>query len=436
MKGNRDAGLGVGIRGPRANPRDLPVSSRRAALETFRQTVVSEGAGLLLLTGEPGAGKTWLWRRLVRDLPTTWRWVCVELSEALDALEFLRMIGDGLGIAVPDQLGAARLAVASALADESTDGRSWLLIVENAHHASDAARDEIGALVHAMEASGGFAALVLAGPTELARQLSARRSAGLAARLGAHVHLLPLDLDEARELVECQGGAAPSDQAILEEIHRDAGGNPRRLLQLLRRRARPSLPPAARNEPATPATSPEPVSGQKPATEDGALEHDRRAIPPVPREALATPLVPSRPPLRVEDGLIEVGWEGSLEGESMAGTSDATSIAGLEVDTPEPVASPLPPIVDEGDLPSEEMIEDHYAALQAWTEWARNRGRATDTTAAGAPGESIPHVPAAAGPDHPRRAPAEPLPSAVLRAESQHEHAPYSQLFSRLRQAR
>src|SRR5690606_14666853 len=73
------------------------------------------------------------------------------------------------------------------------------------------------------------------------------------------------------------------------------------------------------------------------------------------------PLIPSRPPLREEEGMIEVGWSGSLEAEIRLSETleDPASREGFAQ------TAPL----------GEETVEDHYAALQAWTEWARNRGR-------------------------------------------------------------
>jgi hypothetical protein len=339
------------------------------------------------------------------------------------------------------------VALGSALSDESTDGRSWLLVVENAQHASHEVWTEIRAFVHAMEASAGFSGLVLVGPTELARQLSARRLIALAARLATHVHLLPLDLDETRELVQCEAEAVAASLQLLEELHRDTGGNPRRLLQLLRKGPRTLSSPAILRESTTLVDLPEPMSQRAVATPNVVTEPVQRAIPAaacegpassrgsesssdLPVELGAGPLVPSRPPLRVEEGLIEVGWEGCLEAESAA----AASTAGAG--TIETVASPLPPVPDEAELPSEEMIEDHYAALQAWTEWARNRGRAPEVMAAGVRSDRVQPVEAAVNLAGQREAPAEPHPSALIRAEPQHEHAPYSQLFSRLRQAR
>src|SRR5271165_5373204 len=174
MRGFRNAGLNDQTCGPGVKSRDLPVSSRRDALERLRKSIGLDETEMALLTGEPGTGKTWLWRRLVQELPTNWRWLSVDMSEALDALEFLRLIGHGLGINAADRLGAARLDLARALQDDSSDGRSWLLVVENAQSTPPQVWNEIQSIVHAMEVSQGFGALILVGPTGLARQFAAR----------------------------------------------------------------------------------------------------------------------------------------------------------------------------------------------------------------------------------------------------------------------
>ena len=119
-------------------PGTYPVSSRRTALETLRKAVSLEPAGPILLTGEPGTGKTWLCQRLVDELAGRWGFVSVEMSEALDPLDFLRLIGEGLGIETGERLGGARVALARALEDDLSDGRSWMLVLENAQNATAA----------------------------------------------------------------------------------------------------------------------------------------------------------------------------------------------------------------------------------------------------------------------------------------------------------
>jgi general secretion pathway protein A len=412
-------------------------------MSTLRAVVAAEGTMSVLVTGEPGTGKTWLWRRLMKELPASWRSVSIDMSEAFDPLEFLRLIGHGLGIAVDGGIGTARLSVASALMDEWADSRSWLLVIENAQDTPQQVWSEIQALTHGIDASSAFAAIILVGPTELARRLAMRPLTSLAARLAAHVHLLPLDFDEARELIMGKDQAVTADLNVLEELHRDAGGNPRRVLQLARRLfGTQSTPPLARqsagighasNATAQPAITQEPAVGG--LDSEGGSRTDRENISDSDRsdpleETVAEPaegaLVPSRPPLRVEEGLVEVGWSGSFEAES----------AVLPTGMNGPLPSSLPPPSAEGELAGEEIIEDHYAALQAWTEWARNRGRAPEPPADMIRPDRVSLA------DDGSRLEAETKPAANarlpggLRAEPQHEHAPYSQLFSRLRQSR
>jgi type II secretory pathway predicted ATPase ExeA len=441
MERNRAAGLSGKMHGSRAGFQDLAAFSRRAALETIQGAVRTNGSGPVLLTGEPGAGKTWLWQRMVQDLPAPWHWVCVDVSPALDAVEFLRLIGHGLGIAVPDRLGAARVSLAGALLDEAHDGRSWLLVVENAQNASDEVWNEIRALANLMDRREGCAALLIVGLTEVVRQLSSRRLNSLAARMWAHVHLLPLELEETLELTQGLSDSSSFDPTVLEKLHRDARGNPRRLIQLLHERSaalksNPTLKKAS--DPVRRLPDSEPprdvaIAPHLPGLDHDALSTDgtpeavnqKMSDPSVAMESgpTASPLVPTRPPLRVEEGLIEVGWSGSLEAEAAASSPDATSPA------------ILPPLA-QGELPSEEMIEDHYAALQAWTEWAQSRGRMSEaglTTAEpsqpwtqGLKTESRDGWPESVGSSFPTE----------IRVEPQHEHAPYSQLFSRLRQSK
>jgi type II secretory pathway predicted ATPase ExeA len=456
MQGCRNAGLNDEIRGPGMNSRDLPVSSRRDALDRLRKIIGSDQRVMALLTGEPGSGKSWLWRRLVRELPANWRWLSVDMSTALDALEFVRLIAYGLGIETSDRLGAARLDLARALRDDSSDGRSWLLVVENAQNTPTQVWNEIQATVHSMEATEGFAAVILVGPTRLAHLLASRSLSSLATRIGTQVHLLPLDLDESFELAQDRGGFGNLDRAVLEELHRDSRGNPRLLLQLLRTRSRATDLTTIQSQPATLRVLPEPLvqpvfarsnAIAEPAREEVSAtngEHEVRlegsAATTGELGLSAPPLVPIRPPLRIEEGLIEVGWGGNLEAEAVVSANE--SVAPL-VPVPRAASqgeSPGDERIEEheGELPSEEMIEDHYAALQAWTEWAKNRGRATSPSAP-ATSEQVDRVQASKATMvrvEDERVTVDEFPEHGLRAESQHEHAPYSQLFSRLRQSR
>jgi general secretion pathway protein A len=110
-------------------------------------------------------------------------------------------------------------------------------------------------------------------------------------------------------------------------------------------------------------------------------------------------LLPAKPPLRVEEGLIEVGWDSANE------ENEATTTAFEE----EP---------DE-----HQPIDDHYAALQAWDEWARNQGRGASRRDPDVEGE----------PSHDDYPEIESGAPEGRWADVGQSFGPYSQLFSRVR---
>lgn len=413
----------------------MAVDSRRRALDRLRAAFRAGLAGPVLITGEPGVGKSWLAGRFAEGLPAGWRSAEVEIASALDGLELLRLAADPLGLELADRLGVARLRLGAGLRDELADGRSWLLILDEVQRASAGAWEEIQALSNQLGRPGGFAAMILLGETALARELSMDRRRGWAGRLGLHIHLPPLDLDEARALLRPEGGLG---EAELEAIHRDARGNPRAMLRIAA--ARGLTPGRVVAEPLDPdrrvgaswrfRTLPAATEGRPDAEAAPPAGRDL----PAPADDLPAPaddlparrhpsLIPARPPIRFEEGLVEVGWEGDLEAEPTT--------------RPEPTpieAEALTPA--EGDR-DEELVEDRYAALQAWAEWSRNRERSApaavdppaDDPAPGDVDEIEPH------PAEPASAHVASGPLAVpsVRAEPPQDFAPYGPLFGRLR---
>jgi general secretion pathway protein A len=139
-------------------------------------------------------------------------------------------------------------------------------------------------------------------------------------------------------------------------------------------------------------------------------------------------LIPVKPPIRIEEGLVEVGWEGDLAAEYIG---------------PEQPFSPSPESAAAATATSiqETVVEDHYAALQAWTEQSTNRqrtrteaGARTDQFRSAAVEPAELRAPSIA--DEPDDSELQDAPTlAKIRTEGQHDFAPYSQLFTRLRQS-
>ena len=236
-----------------------------------------------------------------------------------------------------------------------------------------------------------------------------------------------------------------SDQSdrVLEELHRDARGNPRKLLDLACHSSASPWPTAAiGSDRAAQANETSPVQRTADRSSAKDLGERDRAPSPEPKPAIRSatgfvtnaPTDPpilgsSKPPLRIEEGLVEVGWDGDLETEA-----SETEYSTAEAERPS---------ADDTSL-NEELIEDRYAALQAWTEWTKIQEKAINR--GGAAEGFTPRV--ATEPQTARTqtvstdadsSPHEPMPASAttgVRAETQHEFAPYSQLFSRLRQSK
>jgi type II secretory pathway predicted ATPase ExeA len=420
----------------RSPAEEFALPSRGEAIVALRPVLEAQ-AGPVLVTGEAGVGKTWLWRRLQAEMPLSWRWVVVDVPPAIDATALYPLIGHGLGLPARRVVWGDRLVLADFLLEATADGIRWALVLDEAHNGSVALLEEIRILANRLGRPDGLSALILVGQTALARRLATRPLNALAARLAANVHLRGLDLDEARALLKCHLPALDWDDRTLERCHRDATGNPRKLLRIA---SGESITPTRRlgERARVESHQPRPLRSEPPqvASNDPAPlgdTWDRPVIGPI------------KPPLRVGDGMIEVGWE--PDHEPVPGTVPA-----LE---PNGASAPVPVLATAGDMRSEfltgsatesgsgpeietvETIDDHYAALQAWNELARNRARgevAGPLESADVSSRLDRDV--ETGVDSDGEAARGTTTPAGVWIEGHQGFAPYGQLFSRLRQIR
>jgi general secretion pathway protein A len=419
------------------------VRSRRQALDRLLATVESGATGSVLITGEPGAGKTWLSRQLASELPSRWRVARVDLTRTMVATDFLELVGQALELSSTGRLGSVRAELHATLHDEALDGRRWLLVIDEAHRGLPAIWDEIQVFLNYLGRPGGVAALLVVGDTELARAVASRRLSGFASSLSAHIHLMPLDLDEARELLAVSSGYRHEAQQIVEEIHRDARGNPSALLRLAQR-WRDRLPrrldfaaTSERRQEVPPNSGSQSSFAAEPYAAAGAEELEIGQ--PMPANGIAPALaanvgieapslIPTKPPIRLEEGLVEVGWDGDLEAEV---ASHSALSAGIST-----------AVLPDDSAFNEELVEDRYASLQAWNEWTKTQQDLASTATTTDGSLVTPSAEPSSGSD---RQKTDKSPGSLehatagtsgIRAESQHEFAPYSQLFNRLRQSK
>ena len=374
-------------------------SSRRVALDLVRSAL---GAGPVLITGDAGIGKTWLWQRVAAGSTDPRSWVDVDLSPADDPASFLRAVGHSLGLE-PTGHRWGRTDLRDALAERAADGERRVLVVEEAHNLSAAVAEEIRVLSNRLGRPDGFAGLVLVGQTSLAFRMSNRPLAALEARLAARIHLTAIDADEAREIMARHQPDPRRTVDSVEQAHRDAAGNPRRLLRSMARLDTPAprLATVSATEAPTRSVSAPPLPVAPPPAAPAPTPAPVAVVSPTPLTG------PDRPPLHVEDGLIEVGWSA----DEAASTDDADDKA--------PAAGPR-----------EEAVHDHYAALQAWREWTDNQNRRELA--------ELGMRPAPNGPVGDEDEETDPDPDALtphVRIDEKREFAPFGQLFSKMTRA-
>jgi general secretion pathway protein A len=296
------------------------------------------------------------------------------------------------------------------------------LVVEEAHNLSFDLWEEVRVLANRLGRPGGFTSMILVGQTTLAQRIATRPFAAIEARLSARVHLGPIGVDEAGQLLGQTRAGHVWTVEELESLHRDASGNPGRLLRLAGagiesadRLLDPTpKPPAIDRHHVGIATgaelAPSPPSPSPHSTSQTAQ------VSPSTRPAPLTG--PAKPPILVEENVIEVGWaaEETTEPDARVGSN-------ARIDGPKDAIGG-----------NEEAVQDHYAALQAWREWAENQARQvassaeTDSDELDEELEDDTTDPVSTSPPRSDRP--------TVRAEGEQKFAPFGHLFTRMAQAR
>ncbi|MGH7966402.1 MAG: ExeA family protein, partial [Candidatus Binatia bacterium] len=195
---------------------------------------VSEGSGVVVITGEIGTGKTTLLRALIRNLDAQ-TIVAYVFNPALSALELLQTLNADLGLPststskkeLIDELNRFLLA-------QRTAGQRVVAIIDEAQNLEPAVLEQLRLLSNLETEREKLLQIILAGQPELGTMLARPDLAQLNQRVTIRWHLRPLKANETAAYVRHRlrvttGGREPVHftSHALRFIHRFSRGVPR-----------------------------------------------------------------------------------------------------------------------------------------------------------------------------------------------------------------
>jgi type II secretory pathway predicted ATPase ExeA len=214
-----------------------PATPHEAALAPLVRAL-GEDEGLLLLTGEPGIGKTILGQVLLERLEGNPASVYLTNSHFADRASLLQAILFDIGL--PYEEGSEqvlRLRLTDQLLKNCAAGTRNIVVIDEAHHLSTDLLEELRLLGN-LEAGGAkaFQAVCLA-QAHIVETLKKPSLAAWKQRMAVHVHLGALSVEEAIDYLlhhlRLAGGKPEKiiDESGLDVLARGAMGLPRLLNQ-------------------------------------------------------------------------------------------------------------------------------------------------------------------------------------------------------------
>jgi general secretion pathway protein A len=215
------------------DPEFLFASKQHARAKAYMESTIWLADGFVVITGEIGAGKTTLIESFLADLPDDV--VLAHVSQTqLSPTEFLQAVLVEFGFREFHERKVELLATLKEfMIDQYAQGKTLLLIVDEAQNLSHKVLEEIRLLSGIESQKEKPLRIILAGQPELADKLDSLRLEQLRQRVRLRFHLTTLTKRETAEYIQHRldvagaNGRRIFDKDAIDLVYRYAGGVPR-----------------------------------------------------------------------------------------------------------------------------------------------------------------------------------------------------------------
>jgi type II secretory pathway predicted ATPase ExeA len=201
--------------------------SKKALVEELADAV--EARESVVLTGEPGAGKTCVLRALRHTLPAERFRLTYCHNATLGRRDFYRQLCVALGLAPSATAAAVFYAVSQRVQDLSQENLFPVFLLDEAHLLHQDTLDHLHILLNYEWDSKALLSLVLVGLGDLEARLRLGRSRSLYSRLARRLTIDPLTADDSAEYLAVRLRRAGSDRDLFPSdsvtlLHEATGG--------------------------------------------------------------------------------------------------------------------------------------------------------------------------------------------------------------------
>lgn len=207
-----------------------PSSEHKAAFESLKYGILKR-EGFLVLTGEPGMGKTLLIRLLFKELPTDVLTAMI-LTPTLGPKELFEAILEDLSIPASGSKESLLKTFRDYLFGLAKEGKTLLLVIDEAQNLPVESLEELRLLSNFETEKGKLLQILLSGQPLLEEKLRSPALSQLAQRITIWEKLEPFGREEVLDYVRFRlaragGAGVVFSRGVARELHRLTGGIPR-----------------------------------------------------------------------------------------------------------------------------------------------------------------------------------------------------------------